>query len=103
MSVTALRFFAILILVLGLVQAVTVILWYVRSSLLPPRRLFHIVSVGVGISFAYVHLIEDVFGYIRAGSPLSWASPRCIIAGLFIGVGVHFLYLDRRARVAGKK
>jgi len=95
-AILALRLIAITCLALGAIHALAIVLWYVRSSTASPRRVWHVVSVGLGVLLLYEQLGVTLATSIIAHAPLTWQSPKIIAAVLFIGCGVQYLYENKR-------
>ena len=97
-SVLILRVAACCALCLGAAHALGIVLWYARRQGASPRRVWHVVSVGLGIVLLYEHLFTMIVASMFLRSPLSWQSPKVITAVLFIGCGAQLLYDGSRTR-----
>ena len=93
-----LRVFALMFLSVAIVQDVSVVFWYAHFGLSTPRRVLHVVSVGLGFLLAYSHMAIETVRLLMADAPLGWSSPMLISSAAFTMVGVHFLWLDARRR-----
>lgn len=94
-----LRAFTFLVVVAAVLQDAFVVVWYVNHGLIGPRRLLHIVSVGIGLLFAYGFMLATVGVLFFTHAASTVASPMCIASAVFTMYGVHNLYLEGRRRV----
>lgn len=101
--VHAMRVTALVVVGLASAQALFVVSWYIRYALVPPRRVWHVLSVGIGLLLAYKQMLFETTYLLIAHAAFTWASPTLISSALFIMTGVHFLYADARERVRRRR
>jgi predicted membrane channel-forming protein YqfA (hemolysin III family) len=92
------RAVALLLLLLGAVQDVSVILWYARARFIKPRKIWHVLSVGLGLLLAYAALALEFVRRIVTDAPTTILAPLIISSSLFLMFGVHALWAEARTK-----